>query len=191
MNNNLALELSKIADLTKSDLSVISPFFKTKHYKKGEYFLEEGTFCDYIGFVDKGLFNYFYLDNGVQHIRGFFFPNNFISDYSSFLKNKKSKAFIQALEDCSVTLLHKEDINTLYEKLPKFYELSNNIVQELYLDVSEKYESFLIKSAQERYLELINNRPFLSQKIHQYMLASYIGVTPEGLSRIKKRISKK
>ena len=72
-----------------------------------------------------------------------------------------------------------------------FYELSNNIVQELYLDVSEKYESFLIKSAEERYLELINNRPSLSQKIPQYMLASYIGVTPEGLSRIKKRISKK
>ena len=191
MNKNIETEFSKMVNLTKNELLVISGFFKTKHYKKGEYFLEEGKLCDYIGFVDKGLFNYFYNDNGVQHTRGFFFPNNFISDYSSFLKNKKSKAFIQALEDCSVTLLHKEDVNTLYEKLPKFYELSNNIVQELYLDVSEKYESFLIKSAEERYLELINNRPSLSQKIPQYMLASYIGVTPEGLSRIKKRISKR
>ena len=71
-----------------------------------------------------------------------------------------------------------------------FYELSNNIVQELYLDVSEKYESFLIKSAEERYLELINNRPSLFQKIPQYMLASYIGVTPEGLNRIKSAFPK-
>ena len=118
MNNNLVLELSKMVDLTKNDFSVILPFFKTKHYKKGEFFLEEGKLCNHVGFVDKGLFNYFYLDNGTQRIRGFFFPNNFISNYSCFLENNKSKAFIQAMEDCTVTLLHKDDLNFLYETLP-------------------------------------------------------------------------
>ena len=190
MNNNLVLELSKMADLTKSDLSIISPFFKTKHYKKGEYFLEEGRFCKYVGFVNEGLFNFFYLDNGVQRTRGFFFPNSFISNYSCFLENNKSKTFIQAMEDCTVTILHKDDISFLYETLPKFYELSNSILQDLYLDVSKKYESFLIDSAQDRYLELIKSRPMLIKKIPQYMIASYIGVTPEALSRIKKRILK-
>jgi CRP-like cAMP-binding protein len=92
------------------------------------------------------------------------------------------------MEDCTVTILHKDDISFLYETLPKFYELSNSILQDLYLDVSKKYESFLIDSAQDRYLELIKSRPMLIKKIPQYMIASYIGVTPEALSRIKKRI---
>ena len=188
MNKNIETELSKMVNLTKNELLVISGFFKTKHYKKGEYFLEEGKLCNHVGFVDKGLFNYFYLDNGTQRIRGFFFPNNFISNYSCFLENNKSKAFIQAMEDCTVTLLHKDDLNSLYETLPKFYEMSNSIVQDLYLGVSKKYESFLIDSAQDRYLELIKSRPILFKRIPQYMIASYIGITPEGLSRIKKRI---
>ena len=188
MNNNLVLELSKMVDLTKNDFSVILPFLKTKHYKKGDFFLEEGKLCNHIGFVDKGLFNYFYLDKGTQRIRGFFFPNNFISNYSCFLENNKSKAFIQAMEDCTVTLLHKDDLNFLYETLPRLYELSNSIVEGLYLDVSKKYESFLIDSAKDRYLELIKSRPILFKRIPQYMIASYIGVTPEALSRIKKRI---
>ena len=102
---------------------------RTKHYKKGEYFIKEKDFCDYVGFVDKGLFNFFYLIDGVEHIRGFFFMNNFISNYSCFLLNNKFKVYIQALQNSSVTLIHKNDLFLLYKNLPKTEGLTRNIVE--------------------------------------------------------------
>ncbi|AOR27408.1 transcriptional regulator, Crp/Fnr family [Formosa sp. Hel1_33_131] len=170
---------------------VFSESFIVKHYNKGEYLLKADDLCDYVGFVDKGFFTFFYLIEGVQHIRGFFFPNEFISNYSCFLLENKSKFNIQALEDSSVTLIHRDALFRSYKKLPKVQELSRNIVENLYIEVSEKYESFFLKTAEERYLELINSRPTIIQRIPQYMIASYLGITPEGLSRIRKRLAKK
>ena len=77
----------------------------------------------------------------------------------------------------------------LYEKLPKVQLLSRKIVENLYMEVSGKYESFFLNSPEERYLELINKRPNFIQRVPQYMIASYLGMTPEGLSRIRKRNS--
>ena len=95
------------------------------------------------------------------------------------------------MEDSSVTLIHRDALFRSYKKLPKVQELSRNIVENLYIEVSEKYESFFLKTAEERYLELINSRPTIIQRIPQYMIASYLGITPEGLSRIRKRLAKK
>ena len=191
MKVNIKIALFEFIDLTESEWLVFSESFIVKHYKKGEYLLKADDLCDYVGFIDKGFFTFFYLIEGVQHIRGFFFPNEFISNYSCFLLENKSKFNIQALEDSSVTLIHRDALFRLYEKLPKVQELSRNIVENLYIEVSEKYESFFLKTAEERYLELINSRPTIIQRIPQYMIASYLGITPEGLSRIRKRLAKK
>ena len=93
------------------------------------------------------------------------------------------------MEDSSVTLIHRDDLLMLYKTLPKVQELSRTIVENLYMEVSEKYESFFLKSPEERYLELMNSRPNFIQRVPQYMIASYLGMTPEGFSRIRKRNS--
>ena len=191
MKVNIKIALFEFIDLTESEWLVFSESFIVKHYNKGEYLLKADDLCDYVGFVDKGFFTFFYLIEGVQHIRGFCFPNEFISNYSCFLLENKSKFNIQALEDSSVTLIHRDALFRSYKKLTKVQELSRNIVENLYIEVSEKYESFFLKTAEERYLELINSRPTIIQRIPQYMIASYLGITPEGLSRIRKRLAKK
>ena len=124
-------------------------------------------------------------------MRGFFSPNKFISNYPCFLLGNKSKFYIKALENSSITLIHKNDLFLLYKQLQKIQELSRNVVESLYIEISEKYESFFLKTAEERYVELINSEPNIIKTVPQYMIASYLGITPEGLSRIKKRISKK
>ena len=189
MKENIKNVFSEHIKLTETELLILSESLITKHYKKGEYFIKEKDFCDYVGFVDKGLFNFFYLIDGVEHIRGFFFMNNFISNYPCFLLGDKSKFYIRALENSSITLIHKKDLFLLYKQLPKLQELSRSIVEKLYIEISEKYESFFIKTAEERYLELINSEPDILKIVPQYMIASYLGITPEGLSRIKKRKS--
>ena len=189
MKENIKNVFSEHIKLTETELLILSESLITKHYKKGEYFIKEKDFCDYVGFVDKGLFNFFYLIDGVDHIRGFFFMNDFISNYPCFLLGNKSKFYIRALENSSITLIHKKDLFLLYKQLPKLQELSRSIVEKLYIEISEKYESFFIKTAEERYLELINSEPDILKIVPQYMIASYLGITPEGLSRIKKRKS--
>ena len=189
MKENIKNAFSEHIKLTETELLILSESLITKHYKKGEYFIKEKDFCDYVGFVDKGLFYFFYLIDGVEHIRGFFFMNDFISNYPCFLLGNKSKFYIRALENSSITLIHKKDLFLLYKQLPKLQELSRSIVEKLYIEISEKYESFFIKTAEERYLELINSEPDILKIVPQYMIASYLGITPEGLSRIKKRKS--
>ena len=189
MKENIKNAFSEHIKLTETELLILSESLITKHYKKGEYFIKEKDFCDYVGFVDKGLFNFFYLIDGVDHIRGFFFMNDFISNYPCFLLGNKSKFYIRALENSSITLIHKKDLFLLYKQLPKLQELSRSIVEKLYIEISEKYESFFIKTAEERYVELINSEPDILKIVPQYMIASYLGITPEGLSRIKKRKS--
>ena len=189
MKENIKNAFSEYIKLTETELLILSESLITKNYKKGEYFIKEKDFCDYVGFVDKGLFNFFYLIDGVEHIRGFFFMNNFISNYPCFLLGDKSKFYIRALENSSITLIHKKNLFLLYKQLPKIQELSRSIVENLYIEISEKYESFFIKTAEERYVELINSEPDILKIVPQYMIASYLGITPEGLSRIKKRKS--
>jgi CRP-like cAMP-binding protein len=189
LKENIKNAFSEYIKLTETELLILSESLITKNYKKGEYFIKEKDFCDYVGFVDKGLFNFFYLIDGVEHIRGFFFMNNFISNYPCFLLGDKSKFYIRALENSSITLIHKKNLFLLYKQLPKIQELSRSIVENLYIEISEKYESFFIKTAEERYVELINSEPDILKIVPQYMIASYLGITPEGLSRIKKRKS--
>ena len=189
MKENIRIELSKYINLTEKEWLAFSKLLIIKKYKKGEFFLKEEDYCNYVGFVDKGLLNFFYLIDGVDHIRGFFFMNDFISNYPCFLLGNKSKFYIRALENSSITLIHKKDLFLLYKQLPKLQELSRSIVEKLYIEISEKYESFFIKTAEERYLELINSEPDILKIVPQYMIASYLGITPEGLSRIKKRKS--
>lgn len=181
--------LAEFMNLTEEEWLVFSASLITKQYKKGDFFLKEDEFCDYVGFVDKGFFNFFYLVNGVNHLRGFFSPNEFISNYPCFLLERKSKFYIQALEDSSVTLMHRDDLLMFYKILPKVQELSRGIVENLYLEVSDKYESFFLKTPEERYLNLISSKPKAIEKLPQYMIASYLGVTPEALCRIKKRVT--
>jgi CRP-like cAMP-binding protein len=190
MNEDIKALVTNFVNLTKEEWLVLSASLVTKHYKKGDYFLKENDYCNYVGFVDKGFFNFYYLIDGVEHIRGFFFPNEFISNYPCFLLENKSKFYIQALEDSSVTLIQREALFLIYEKFPKIKELSRNTVESLYIEVSEKYESFFLKTAEERYLELISTGPKFIQRIPQYMIASYLGITPEALSRIRKRLAK-
>lgn len=188
MIENFKTEIFKLADFTETEWLFFSESLEIKTYEKGDFFIKEDEFCDYVGFINKGFFNFFYLIEGVQHIRGFFFSNEFISNYPCFLLKNRSKFYVQALEDSSVTLIHRDALFLLYKKLPKIQKLSRNIVEGLYIEVSEKFEAFFLKTAEERYLDLIKSGPKVTEKIPQYMIASYLGVTPEGFSRIKKRM---
>jgi len=157
-------------------------------FRKGEYFVKESETCKYVGFIDKGLFRYYYQIDGQQYTRQFFFHNNFMANYESYITNETSNAWIEALEDATVFLIPRDSLFELYTQSLNFQKLGRKVAEYLFLTVSTKYKSFLLETAEERYLDLIKNRPKVIQNIPQYMIASYLGITPEGLSRIRKRL---
>tara|TARA_B110000967_G_C18635817_1_gene435983 strand:+ start:11 stop:592 length:582 start_codon:yes stop_codon:yes gene_type:complete len=191
LEENTRNTISNFIKFTDSEWLVISKDLIEKKIDKGEFLIKEGEYCNYIAFIDEGLLSYYYLVEGKKHIRGFFFANDFISSYTSFLSDEKSKAYIQALENTSMMLIHKDKLSQLYQKNSKFLQLGRMLTEHLFMLLSEKYEALLLKSPEERYLSLIENRPNVIQNIPQYMIASYLGITPEALSRIRKRLTRK
>ena len=191
MKNKLRLVISNFIEFADSEWLEFSEDFVEKKIDKGDFLITEGDYCNYVGFIDQGLLNYYYLVDGKKYIRGFFFDNDFISSYTSFLLNEKAKGYIQAVENTSITLIHKTKIYQLYEKTSKFEQLGRMLTEHLFILVSEKYEDLLLKSPEERYLNLIENKPNVIQSIPQYMIASWLGITPEALSRIRKRLTRK
>lgn len=189
MIDKFQIAVRELIDLEDVELLALSKSVKTRQYKKGEIFLKEGDHCNYIGFLNKGCFNFYYMKDGVQLIRGFFFPNEFISNYPCFLLKDKSRFEIKAVADSSVTLIHRDNLLLLTKEFPKFQELKRIIVESLYIEISDKFESFFCKTAEERYLDFIKDECEQKKRIPQYVIASYLGITPEGLSRIKKRTS--
>ena len=187
MIDKFQITLRELIDLEEVEWLALSESVKTRQYKKGEIFLKEGDHCNYIGFLNKGCFKFYYMKDGVERVRGFFFPNEFVSNYPCFLLKNKSKFEIKALMDCSVTVIHRDDLLLLTKEFPKFQELKRIIVESLYIEISDKFESFFCKTAEERYLNFIKDEREQKKRIPQYLIASYLGITPEGLSRIKKR----
>tara|TARA_B100000780_G_scaffold17911_1_gene11696 strand:- start:224 stop:787 length:564 start_codon:yes stop_codon:yes gene_type:complete len=187
----MRLAISNFIEFTDSEWLELSEDFIEKKIDKGNFLIKEGEYCNYVGFIDEGLLSYYYLVDGRKFIRGFFFATDFISSYTSFLSNEKSQAYIQALENTSMILIHKDKLSQLYQKNSIFLQLGRLLTEHLYILISEKYEDLLLKSAEERYLNLIENKPNVIQSIPQYMIASWLGITPEGLSRIRKRLTRK
>ena len=109
MLNQLRKSFDRFVVLDDLEWSKIEDVILIKDYKKGEYFVKEGDRCPYVGYVFSGTFSYYYIINGQQLTRQFFFENNLMSNYQSYITNEKSKAWIEALEDATVILIKIEN----------------------------------------------------------------------------------
>lgn len=155
--------------------------------KKNELWLEEGQKCELLAFVDTGIFRFYDVINGEEKVTAFFFSGDFVSNYRSFLTGAPSSHYIACMQDAVIYTISKPDLQHLYQKYKCFERLGRFIAEKLYLSVVQRLDSFMFADPAERYQELVNRHSRLLQDIPQYMLASYLGVKPETLSRIRGR----
>ena len=137
--------------------------------------------------MQSGCTRLFYLKDGIEVSVWFAFPNSVASEIYSFISQKPSNFFVQATEDCEVLFITKNKLEKLYITHPKLQEMMRRFWEEILLHVIERFSSLQNDSAEERYLELLNN-PYYLQTIPQKYLASFIGVTPTSFSRIRRKI---
>lgn len=159
-----------------------------QHYKKGELYISPGEQENYVTFISKGGFRFFSIADEKEVICEFMFENNYLSEYESFLRRTPAKVYIQALEDSVVVKFHYNDVQECYAKYPLIERFGRLIAEKFLIEAFERTDSLLKATPEERYNKLAEEKPELLQRVPQYMIASFIGVTPEALSRIRRRL---
>lgn len=154
--------------------------------------LRAGEVCKFEGFVNKGCFRIYYLDEkGLESVLYFAIEGWWITDIDSFTNQTASILNIEALEDSEVLLITYPYKNALYEELPKVEKLYRIMTQKTHTALQRRMISSISKTADERYLEFIAKYPFMEQRLSQQNLAGYLGISPEFMSKIKKKIARK
>jgi len=189
MSTNLKKFISRFVTVSGEEMEEITGKFKRKRVKKNDYVLRQGDTCKDFVFVDKGCLRLYYVKDGIEVSVWFAFQPSSAIEVYSFISEKPSDYFLQAIEDSEVLFLPKTELKKMYQSHPKMQEMMRNYWEAVLLDLISRFTALETDSAEKRYLDLINNTDYLGN-IPQKYLASFIGVTPTSLSRIRKKIIK-
>ena len=184
------LNFNKKIILTQEEQDVFKSYLTHKNLRRKQYLLQEGDVCNSIAFVEKGaLREYSVDDNGIEHIIQFDLEGWVISDLYSFLTGEPATYNIDALDDTEMVLITKSAHEELLQKVPKYETFTRLNITGAYLAMQKRLTSIIGSSLEQRYADFTALYPNIVQRVPQHMIASYIGLTPETLSRIRKRIS--
>ncbi|SDS50084.1 cAMP-binding domain of CRP or a regulatory subunit of cAMP-dependent protein kinases [Mucilaginibacter mallensis] len=173
--------------LSEDDKHLLMEHFKPKKLRKRQYFLQEGDVCKNIGFIVKGSARTFTVDEkGHEHILKLSLENWWLADFESFYLLTPSRFNIEALEDLEVLQSTNAQIEEYLKHIPAFSSMANVISQNYTIANQKRMQAAISYTAEERYEDLISNYPQFLQRFPQNMIASYLGLSPETLSRLKK-----
>jgi CRP-like cAMP-binding protein len=187
MTPELKKFIKEYVHLPEGELNVIVNKFKRKKIKKNEYLLKAGEVCKDLIFVQSGSIRLYYLQEDVEVSVWFALAHSSAVEMYSFISETPTNNFLQAIEDSEILYLPKIELNILYEQYPKMQEMMRKFWEDVILHLLERFTALQRDSAEQRYLDLLD-KPELMLTIPQKYLASFIGVTPTSLSRIKKNI---
>ena len=174
--------------LSDNELDAISSVMESREVKKGEHYLQQGQICQYLGFLSQGIMRVYHLANDKEYTSYFNFGerNPFVSSFSSFVTRKPSYESIHALQDCELLVISYDNLQKLYESSFVMQKLGRVIAEFNYTLAMKRIYSLQHFTAQERYNELLHIYPNLINHVPHHYVASYLGITPESLSRIRK-----
>jgi len=185
-------KLSEKIAFTQDEQAIIKTYLTPKKLRKKQYLLQEGDVCKVIAFVEKGaLREYSISENGAEHIIQFALEGWTISDLYSFLTGEPATYNIDALEDSELVLISKAAQDELLKKVPKYETYTRLQLTGAYLAMQKRVTSIISLSLEQRYANLTSVYPNIIQRVPQHMIASYMGLTPETLSRVRRKMTGK
>lgn len=181
--------ISKHVTLTQQESQLFLSKTETHRFKAKSLLLNTGEICKYSYFVNSGILRSFNInDNIVEHVLNFACEGYWIGDMYSLISQKPGNLFIEVLEDAEIIMLSKESQEQLYAEIPKLERFFRILTENSLVANQERLMDNLSLSAEDRYSKFCKRYPELIQKIPQKQIASYIGVTPEFLSKMKSRL---
>jgi len=182
--------INKKVLLSEEEKGLIQTFFTTKKLRKKQYLLQEGDVCKYTAYVNKGILRSYTIDEkGSEHIIQFALEDWWIADIYSFLTGEISNCNVDALEDAELLLITKTAQDEMLLQIPKMERYFRLLMQNSLIALQRRLVSSLNYTAEDRYLQLIAVCPTIVQRVPQHYIASYLGITPETLSRIRRQMA--
>ncbi len=181
--------LERKISLTPPEFDFLTSLLKSKSLKKDECLIRPGEICKYESFVTRGCLKSFYEDDrGTVHIVDFCVEGWWSDDLYSFFTQTPSRSTIMAIEPTEVLQISFRDLELLYEKVPKFERFFRLLFQRAYIAQREQINLMLSATAEERYLIFLQKKPYAEERFSQQDIASYLGITPQFLSAMKKKL---
>lgn len=175
--------------VTDEELQFFDDLLTFKKFEKKTILLREGEVCEFEGFILKGCVRSYFIDgNGFEVTLNFAIEDWWIGDVTSFHDRSASRLYFETLEPTELLLLRPQDKELLLERYPKFERMYRLMVQRSLSNLQNRLFATISKSAQERYLEFLERYPQIPQRVPQHYIASYLGVSPEFLSKIRSRL---
>lgn len=187
MENLIRYFNSKI-ELSNQELEFLLEHAEVKSFSKNSLLLREGEISRAFYFIERGCVRLFYLSDHEEKTAYFYFENMFVSSYESFTKQIPAKHNLVTVEDSTLVIFDAETVFKFLNFSPKFESLARIVMEEELSIYQNIISSFITQNAEQRYLNLLRDQPQLIKRIPQHQIATFLGVSPETLSRIRKRI---
>lgn len=185
--SHLISHIKETVNLGPEDEKKVYDFFQTRNLKKKEVLLFAGDISSHMQYISSGCLRAYYMDQEAkEHIIQFGIEGWWVNDLYSYLTNTPAKQFIQALEKTSVVQIHKDNLNQLYDEVPAIERFFRIKFEKAYVALQDRTINSMSRPAEERYLDFRTQYRDIEQRVPQYMIASYLGITPEFLSRLRK-----
>lgn len=186
--HKLIYYIKKWTRISEADEMTIPEAFEQCRINKKEDLLQRGEICSHLYFIVKGCLRSYYIDEkGVEHIYQIRMDNNWISDLESFFSQSPSKYYIEALEDSYMLRISKERLDLLYGEIPALERYFRILFQKAYVNALKRLNATMWEPATDRYHDMLKEHPEMFRRVPLVYIASYLGITPESLSRIRKQ----
>lgn len=176
-----------IPNIDPKEFEEVAQHLTSKKLKKNEIWEHEGKISSNLGFVHSGILREYHIKDGIEFTTDFFTENDFLGNYISYQNKKPSATFTAAIKPCELWVIPFEKFEQFYDTHPNTFEASKKVGDKKVLELYERNSSLLMDSPEERYYKLLETKPDLINRVPQYLIAQYLGIRPESLSRIRKR----
>ena len=184
----LRASIARFITLTDDECCQFADLFYPRKLEKKQHWIKHGDVCKEIAFVVKGCIRTYYTKNNAERTGQFFFENSWYTDYESRVTRQPVDLCVEALEPTELLLISFRDLEDLYEKNPKFDRVGRLMAENTTIHIRNRNSSLLNDSPEERYLKLLKERPKVIARVPQNIIASFLGIEPETLSRIRRKI---
>ncbi|MBS1659906.1 MAG: Crp/Fnr family transcriptional regulator [Bacteroidetes bacterium] len=188
-HTSLLQAIQKYISLSPEEASLIQTLFRIKRLKKGDFLLQAGVTCKHLYFIDTGLVRYFLDNKGEEITYNFAREGQFVCDFISFLGKSPSEKSIQCLEPTTLLVISYPDLQQFYAKIKEGEKFGRLCIESFYTSSILQVKSLYADQPGKRYLNFLEAHSDIQQRIPQYYIASYVGVKPQSLSRIRKRFA--